>query len=552
MKKLLTAFFILPLNLFGYNLCNLNLSSESIDFDTNYSGETKQFELNLSNISDKYNAITIEEIKILSRFDVFKIVDSKSFTLNIGESKSITFEYSDIHNLTSFGSAFVRVKCGNNNFSIALPLKGKTVYKDEIYSFTQDLWEDDLRNALTQFVKKHKSLTYSQARILMWSSFDRINENVECVYTGKKTYVSDEPNFSELDQYGWNTEHTWPQAYGASNDPERSDLFHIFITDKNANSKRDNFPFGFVKSGITWQEGGSKLGSDDKGTKVFEPRDVHKCNVARALFYFATKYGNKSNFLTSQETAMREFMKIDPPDDRELAKNDSIFKYQENRNPYIDHPEFVSRIPSIAVGGSFAKISDLKAVDQKISVELKNNDSTIVPIYFYNIGNTELKNAQINYSTDGSDFSISGDLSNFSNVANLQGMYVKVKGNPSPNTKGIVEVIDSDSKKHLVEITTGAFSSVDNNQTNNISITVNPNPVFEIANISISGLNSSSFKSTLKIYNLLGEEVLDLTNHLLNSNQISINKNDIKAHSNVFIIKFVNGEYSQTEKLVIY
>ncbi len=553
MKKILLAIILLSINLFGNNLCNLSLSNDMIDFGSVYTNETKTAEITLSNFSQKYSAINIEEIKIFSQFNVFKTLNFQPFTIKSGDSKNITFEYANNQNITSEGTAFIRVKCGNNNFSIAVNLKGKSIYKDEIYSFTQDLWEDELRNSLIQFVKKHKSMTYTQARILMWSSLDRFNENVECVYTGKKTYVSDEPNFAELDQYGWNTEHTWPQTYGASNDPERSDLFHIFITDKNANGKRDNFPFGFVKSGISWQEGGSKLGLDDKGTKIFEPRDVHKGNVARALFYFAIKYGNKSNFLTAQELALRDFMQIDPPDDRERAKNDSIFKYQENRNPFIDHPELSLRIPSIATGGSFPKKSDLSKVDEKISIELKQDlDTVSIPVYFYNLGNANLSNATINYSTNGSDFKISGDLNNFTNVKNIQPIYLTVIGKASQTTKGIIEVTDSDNKKHTVEVSTGNYSSIKDENQSNISVSIYPNPIREFAIINIAGLSNLNNDATIKIYNLLGEEILDLTNEIHHSHQIRFNKELLNSNANIYIVKLISGNKVYSNKIIIY
>ncbi len=557
MKYLIITFWFVVSTTFASNLCYLDISTNSIDFGQTYTSETKEYDLVLSNNSSKYDVITIEDVKIFSHFTVFKVVDFSTFTLSKGESKSIKFSYSDIHNITCLGTAFIRVKCGNNIFSVAVDLKGKSVYKDEMYGFTQELWEDSLRNSLIQFVKNHKSLTYTDARILMWSKFDRFDEQVECVYTGKKTYVSDEPNFSELDSYGWNTEHTWPQTYGASNDPERSDLFHIYITDKKANEKRGNYPFGQVSSGITWQEGGSKLGKDASGNTVFEPRNAHQGNVARSLFYFAIKYGNKSNFLTSQETALREFNFYDIPDARERARNDSIAKYQLNRNPFIDHPELVYRMPSIALGGSFEKFSDLLNVDNDITVELKENyDSVNVPVYFYNLGNSKLKNAQIEYSTTGNDFEISSETQNFQNVDNTCMINLKVKGKPSASTIGKIKVTSTDDNSdYVVSVFTKASTGIENNY-NSFSSDVNifPNPMFDYSTIEISNTELLGKYYSIKLYNLLGEEVLDLTNYIVTNNRLStikLHKNELPSNSNVFIFKLCNSKYTKSKLLFL-
>ena len=82
--------------------------------------------------------------------------------------------------------------------------------------------------------------------------------------------------------------------------------------------------------------------------RVFEPRDDHKGDTARALLYFYTVYGfkgnaDKSNFKV-EEPVMATWCKADPVDAYEAKRNDAIYAAQGNRNPYIDRPEWVGAV----------------------------------------------------------------------------------------------------------------------------------------------------------------------------------------------------------------
>jgi hypothetical protein len=128
----------------------------------------------------------------------------------------------------------------------------------------------------------------------------------------------------------------------------RSDIFHLYPTDETANTKRANLDFGAVTS-VTWTVGGSKLGTDAQGQLVFEPRDVHKGNVARTIFYFVIRYNgayNQWQNASKLEAWLRAWHVSSPVDSAEQARNQHIYTVQHNRNPFIDHPELVDRISS--------------------------------------------------------------------------------------------------------------------------------------------------------------------------------------------------------------
>ena len=202
------------------------------------------------------------------------------------------------------------------------------------YNSCRNLNGDNLKQKLHDEVAKHKVYDYKEARRLMYSQIDNRNGTLECVYTGKVVSVpaGKMPSGNVI-----NCEHTWPQSKGAVGDA-KSDIHHLFPADPDANSQRGSFPFGYVKGNdLKFNEGGSKFDGD-----VFEVRRQHRGNVARAMFYFSTVYEMPID--AEQEATLRKWHKEDPVDANEMARNDAIEALQQNRNPYIDHPEYVEKI----------------------------------------------------------------------------------------------------------------------------------------------------------------------------------------------------------------
>lgn len=212
----------------------------------------------------------------------------------------------------------------------------------------------ELLQALRTCVGGHTSLSYADARdemFLMMSDAAK-NYTIECLYTGRKAMMVNDRASANANNF--NTEHTWPQSLGATGEA-MTDIHHLFPTDVMANSVRGNYPFGAVVT-ATWTgpdpdgTGASKLGASAGGDTVFEPRNPSKGNIARALFYFYTRYHlakpasySTANFKT-EEALLHTWHMQDPPDAAERAANETIFKIQKNRNPYIDHPEYVDQI----------------------------------------------------------------------------------------------------------------------------------------------------------------------------------------------------------------
>ena len=137
----------------------------------------------------------------------------------------------------------------------------------------------------------------------------------------------------------WNREHVWPQSLlgvSAENSTANaaSDLQNLKPANPAENSSRSNKYFDNVTNNLS-----------------YSPRDEVKGDIARILFYMHVAYGNLN--LVNSYPATYQMGKLDillqwhlqdPVDDFERNRNEVIFSYQNNRNPFIDHPEFAEKL----------------------------------------------------------------------------------------------------------------------------------------------------------------------------------------------------------------
>lgn len=179
--------------------------------------------------------------------------------------------------------------------------------------------------------------TYDRAREWLFTLVDEHDGVVTCVYTGKTFAADDYPPDWDL----VNTEHTWPQSQGASSEPAKCDLGHLYVADADANNARGDLPFGEVVGGVTWSEGGSQRGDDANGDVVFEPRDDHKGNVARSMAYFAMRYGH--DLTAAQRDLFRRWDAADPVTATDRARETQIVRAQGTVNPFVACPTALDR-----------------------------------------------------------------------------------------------------------------------------------------------------------------------------------------------------------------
>lgn len=206
-------------------------------------------------------------------------------------------------------------------------------------SIDPDARDENLKIQLGKLIRNHVSLGYDEARKVMYGIVDNENGKVDGVYTGRKYSY---PGNGNRDQKRFlNCEHVWPQSFFDKKEPMRSDIHHLMSADNVANGERGSYPFSTVRTAY-WSEAGSKHGIDKNGRQCFEPRDCRKGDIARAMFYFSVRYNTRIKDF--EEAELRRWHTMDPPDEKEKKRNDSIEKFQKNRNPFIDHPEMVDKI----------------------------------------------------------------------------------------------------------------------------------------------------------------------------------------------------------------
>jgi endonuclease I len=178
------------------------------------------------------------------------------------------------------------------------------------------------------------------------------SNNVILLYSG----VSRAKSLNGGDTGDWNREHVWAKShgdFGTATGPG-TDLHHLRPADVTVNSIRGNLDFDNGGSTVT-NGGGSKVDSDS-----FEPRDADKGDVARMILYMAVRYEGDDGFpdLEPDEkvnngsapyigklSVLKQWSDEDPPSAFEENRNQVIYDtYQHNRNPFIDHPEWVDAI----------------------------------------------------------------------------------------------------------------------------------------------------------------------------------------------------------------
>ncbi|PKI17613.1 HNH endonuclease signature motif containing protein [Colwellia sp. 12G3] len=221
-------------------------------------------------------------------------------------------------------------------------------------------------SALWTFYENHSLDVYFEND---GSILDIYSENPISTDNYTYTKVSDQCGNYSGEGGCYNREHTFPKSwFGGQVEPMNSDVHHIYATDGYVNSKRSGFPYGEVATASFTSTNNSKLGSSTStlgysGT-VFEPIDEFKGDLARAYFYMATRYENvisswqnnsvygdaildgSSNqvFELWQLEMLMRWHANDPVSKKEIDRNEAAFGHQGNRNPFVDHPEYIENI----------------------------------------------------------------------------------------------------------------------------------------------------------------------------------------------------------------
>ena len=548
-KYLLLLSVILNLNLFA----QVTVSIDAIEFPEVFINSPDSISFYI--INNNQNEITV---KLRNLKAVYSLSDTMITVLSL-DSSIVWLKYNPNQNVIDDDVIFIT--SDDSTIGVAIDVVGFGYYGDSYDATTFNRYDNELKGVLTSLVSNHTSLGYTLARDKMFMEIDNQKVNgqgatvntLECVYTGRKAvgYVD---RTDAQNNYNFNTEHTWPQSNFNENEPMRSDLYHLFPTDNPANGVRSNYPFGKVVSNITWDSAGSKLGRNSLNEIVFEPRNVHKGDVSRSMFYFITRYPtNYGGFFTqTQENVFREWNKLDNVGVVESNRNTAIANYQGKRNPYIDHPEFVDRIYSFATNNTRPRNSELNLLPYIVQFDsTKISDTTSAEIYIINVGNNSLTIDSIIVSDP---HFILTDVTNEVEPYSVWKSIVQFIPDSAKYYSTIIKVYSDGGIKQLSLSGIGKdyAVSVDDEilQSLTFSLSQNyPNPFNPLTSIHYA-IGKRQFV-TLKVYDILGNEIATLVNDEKSAGKYEVEFNASNIPSGVYFYRLQAGSFIQTNKMIL-
>lgn len=239
------------------------------------------------------------------------------------------------------------------------------------YSSADGLTGSALKAALNDIIDEHVKFPYTSSNTDVWDILKETDRDtidptkVILIYTGWTVDAAQEYNSGS----GWTREHVWAKSRGnfGTSQGAGTDVHALRPCDVTVNSARNNRWFGIGE--YEYIDGDGPTGCyTSTSSWVWEPRDEVKGDIARMMFYMDTRYEGENGELDLQLidsipsdnntnepihglfSVLRQWHIDDPVDDWERNRNDVIYSYQQNRNPFIDHPEFVERIWGTYVG----------------------------------------------------------------------------------------------------------------------------------------------------------------------------------------------------------
>ena len=294
-----------------------------------------------------------------------------------------------VHSQSDFGSSF------NPTYGIV-----QANIPQDYYQEANGKSSEQLKEVLYQIISNHTVFPYTSSStdtwdILQLSDQDPQNhDNMILVYTGRsqdKGYRDGSGNYSQYENgngtqnNSWNREHVWPKSHGFPDEDDNAytDVHNLKPSDRSVNSSRGTKDYDY--GGSQHSEATDCLTDSDS----WEPSDSVKGDIARILFYMVVRYDpgydhNNNSFdlelvdyttpgnndpILGKLSSLIQWHFDDPVDDFEINRNEVIFGFQQNRNPFIDHPNLVNFLWGENIGQSW---------NENLSVNNVNLDEDLI------------------------------------------------------------------------------------------------------------------------------------------------------------------------------
>lgn len=278
---------------------------------------------------------------IIAPLSIFALASCKTVTKTTTTNDLITT--SEVETSISSSSTDIISSTSTSTSTTKIEYTGYYEALNSINLFDQDTLVSTLNGVIS---KDLKSSSYANLWTVLAEADAYDDDNIECFYTGQ--LISKTNHGGSNGQ--WNREHVWAKTYGfgnLSNNYAYYDAHHLHATEVSINSNRANLPFDEVDNPTKSDSYGNKWDST-----AFEPRDEVKGDVARSLFYMVVRYGDTLGLTLKDTTTLTggspnmgklstllKWAYEDPVSEKEIKRNEAVYKYQNNRNPFIDHPE---------------------------------------------------------------------------------------------------------------------------------------------------------------------------------------------------------------------
>jgi len=239
------------------------------------------------------------------------------------------------------------------------------------YNSIDEKQKSELKTALHKILKEHTVLSYNN----LWYYFRTTDVKPDSdgevwdMYSNIARYYVPATN-SNYSVSGMNKEHSLPRSWwnpspANEKDDAYSDLNHLYPSDAQANNAKSNYIMGKTGNSLNFNNGVTKTGTNvypgAPTVRVFEPADEYKGDFARIYMYMVTCYENYAQqwrtealYMFNKETypvfqnwtknMILEWHRTDPVSKKERDRNEEVYRYQNNRNPFVDFPQLAEYI----------------------------------------------------------------------------------------------------------------------------------------------------------------------------------------------------------------
>lgn len=259
-----------------------------------------------------------------------------------------------------------------------------------------------LQNSLHEIIDDHQRFPYTSSATDTWDILETADQDPDNANNVVDIYKNTSYAKESKGNHFYSREHSWPKSYGFPSDGSTNyaytDTHHLFIADSSYNSSRSNKPFDNCAVGCSTKitldnnnRGGTSAesnlteGSGSEGS--WQTWNSRKGDVARALMYLSVRYeggahgdtgvnepdliltndrnligqsnqgSNISVAYMGLKSVLLQWHKDDPVDSYDIRHNEAVYSFQGNRNPFIDHPEYVACVfEDICFGGGSSDI----------------------------------------------------------------------------------------------------------------------------------------------------------------------------------------------------